>query len=94
MRHEPPPHDLMTLDHCLYGPVDGFPVISHSGTPGTRWKRPDMVQAMHDSGVRVLVPDRPGYGGSPRRPGRTVADIVPEVMPLADGAVRRPLRRP
>ncbi len=74
----------MTVDHCLYGPADGFPVISHSGTPSTRWKRPGAVQAMHDSGVRVLVPDRPGYGGSPRSSGRTVADVVPDVAALAD----------
>jgi hypothetical protein len=29
---------------------------------------------MHDSGVRMLMPDRPGYGGSTRGPGRSVAD--------------------
>jgi pimeloyl-ACP methyl ester carboxylesterase len=75
----------VTIQYCLYGPPDGFPVISHSGTPSTRWKRPEAVQAMHDSGVRVLVPDRPGYGGSPRRAGRTVADVVSDVRALADG---------
>jgi pimeloyl-ACP methyl ester carboxylesterase len=39
---------------------------------------------MERSGVRVLISDRPGYGGSTRRPGRTVADVVPDVRALAD----------
>jgi pimeloyl-ACP methyl ester carboxylesterase len=34
--------------------------------------------------VRVLMADRPGYGGSTRQPGRTVADIVRDVGALAD----------
>jgi pimeloyl-ACP methyl ester carboxylesterase len=76
--------DGRTVRYCLYGPVDGFPVISHSGSPSTRFKRPDQVAAMWRGGVRVLMPDRPGYGGSTRRPGRTVADVVPDVRVLAD----------
>lgn len=76
--------DGRTLRYCLYGPADGFPVISHSGSPSTRWKRPDLIDAMQQSGVRVLMPDRPGYGGSTRQPGRTVADVVRDVRVLAD----------
>jgi pimeloyl-ACP methyl ester carboxylesterase len=72
------------LRYCLYGPADGFPVIAHNGSPSTRWRRPEQIEAMHESGVRVLMPDRPGYGGSTRRPGRTVADVVPDVIALAD----------
>ncbi|WUJ54898.1 alpha/beta hydrolase [Kribbella sp. NBC_00382] len=39
---------------------------------------------MEESGVRVLMADRPGYGGSTRQPGRTVADFVRDVEVLAD----------
>ncbi len=67
------------LRYCLYGPADGFPVVFHSGSPGSRWKRPDVVAATAASGVRLLVLDRPGYGGSTRRPGRSVADVVADV---------------
>jgi hypothetical protein len=35
-----------TVNYCLYGPEDGLPVISHSGTPSTRWKRPAIVAAV------------------------------------------------
>lgn len=68
----------------LYGLVDGFPVIAHNGTPSTRLRRPDQIEAMNQSGVRVLMADRPGYGGSTRRPGRSVADVVEDVVALAD----------
>jgi pimeloyl-ACP methyl ester carboxylesterase len=73
-----------TLRFCLYGPVDGVPVIGLNGTPSTRLRRPDQIAAMEQSGVRVLMPDRPGYGGSTRQPGRTVSDVVRDVEALAN----------
>jgi pimeloyl-ACP methyl ester carboxylesterase len=76
--------DGRVLRYCLYGPADGFPIISHNGTPSTRWRRPDQIAAMHQSGVRVLMPDRPGYGGSTRCTGRSVADVAEDVRVLAD----------
>lgn len=72
------------LRFCLYGPVGGVPVVELYGTPSTRLRRPDQVAAMEESGVRVLMADRPGYGGSTRQPGRTVADFVRDVEVLAD----------
>jgi hypothetical protein len=54
------------VNYCLYGPQDGTPVISHGGSPSTRWKRPNIVSAIERSGVRMLGHDRPGYGGSTR----------------------------
>ncbi|MEV6521606.1 alpha/beta hydrolase [Longispora sp. NPDC051575] len=76
--------DGRVVRYRLHGPADGFPVIAHNGTPSTRLRRPDQVEAMRQSGVRVLMPDRPGYGGSTRRPGRTVADVAGDVRVLAD----------
>jgi pimeloyl-ACP methyl ester carboxylesterase len=70
--------------YCAYGTSDGLPVIFHSGSPGTRWKRPDVIKATEQSGLCMLVPDRPGYGGSTRQPGRTVADVADDVRLLAD----------
>lgn len=82
-------HDLSTrhgrlLRYCLYGPADGVPVVSLNPTPHIRWERPDVVDAYHRAGVRVLSYDRPGYGGSPRHIGRTVADAAADVAALAD----------
>jgi pimeloyl-ACP methyl ester carboxylesterase len=62
------------------GDPDGFPVLFHHGTPGSgtlyhRWEA---------EGVRVLGYDRAGYGGSTRKPGRTVVDVVADVEAIAD----------
>lgn len=76
--------DGTVLRYCLYGPPDGDPVVSHNGSPSSRWKWPSLVESMGRSGLRLLVYDRPGYGGSTRRPGRTVADAVDDVRALAD----------
>jgi pimeloyl-ACP methyl ester carboxylesterase len=72
------------VNYCLYGPEDGTPVVSHNGSPSTRWKRPNIASAIERSGVRVLVHDRPGYGGSTRQVGRRVADAAEDVRRLAD----------
>ena len=84
----PATHELIIEDrvlrYCLYGPVDGVPVISHNGSPSTRWKRPNIVSAIERAGVRMLVHDRPGYGGSTRQPGRRMADAAEDARRLAD----------
>ncbi|GAA1513357.1 alpha/beta hydrolase [Kribbella lupini] len=83
----PETHELAVDDrivqYCLYGDPGGVPVVSLHGTPGTRWERPDVVAAINDVGLRVLLAGRPGYG-STRRPGRSVADIAYDVRALAD----------
>ena len=76
--------DGRVLRFCLHGPADGFPVISHGGSPSSRWKRPGLIEAMERSRLRLLVYDRPGYGGSTRQPGRTVAGAAEDVRALAD----------
>jgi pimeloyl-ACP methyl ester carboxylesterase len=68
----PQTHELGTPDgrvlrYCLYGPADGVPVIAHHGTPGTRWERPDVIEAIEEAGLRVLLHGRPGFG-STRQP--------------------------
>jgi pimeloyl-ACP methyl ester carboxylesterase len=72
------------VNYCLYGPEDGTPAISHNGSPSTRWKRPNIAAAIERAGVRMLIHDRPGYGGSTRKPGRRVADAADDVRRLAD----------
>ena len=81
---ELPASDGRTLTACLYGPDEGVPVLFHYGTPGSRLLAPQAVRAAERRGVRLLVVDRPGYGGSSRRPGRRAVDIVQDVARLAD----------
>jgi pimeloyl-ACP methyl ester carboxylesterase len=70
--------------YTMYGTEGGLPAISFGGSPSTRWKRPDAVAAIAESGLRMAVADRPGYGGSTRQPGRSVAAVVPDTVALAD----------
>jgi pimeloyl-ACP methyl ester carboxylesterase len=76
--------DGRVLRYCCYGPADGLPVVSLAGSPGTRWERPDVITAFERAGLRVAAPDRPGYGGSTRQPGRTMADVAADVQMIAD----------
>lgn len=76
--------DGRVVFYNMYGTEGGVPVISFGGSPSTRWKRPDAVAGILESGVWLAQADRPGYGGSTRQPGRTVASVVPDVVALAD----------
>lgn len=68
----------------LYGDPAGVPVVFQSGSPGSRWKRPEVARAAERAGVLLAVLDRPGYGGSTRLKGRRVSDVCVDVAALAD----------
>jgi pimeloyl-ACP methyl ester carboxylesterase len=76
--------DGRTLAYAEWGDPDGFPVFSLHGTPGSRLGRHYDESVYSDAGARVITYDRPGYGGSDRRPGRRVVDCVEDVGALAD----------
>jgi pimeloyl-ACP methyl ester carboxylesterase len=85
----PPTYEVTTPDgrvlkYCMYGPEDGRPVIFHNGTPGTRLWSQRPIGIAERCGVRVLIYDRPGYGGSTRHVGRSVADAADDTARLAD----------
>jgi pimeloyl-ACP methyl ester carboxylesterase len=87
---------VATREHTVSGPggrelrvrelgdPDGVPVLAHHGTPGCgavyeRW-REDAEQR----GIRLIGYDRPGYGGSDRQHGRSVADAAADVEAICD----------
>jgi pimeloyl-ACP methyl ester carboxylesterase len=77
--------DGRTLAVAEWGDPNGVPLFALHGTPGSRvafWQDPT-IYARH--GLRRLTLDRPGYGESTRLSGRIVADIVPDIMAIADG---------
>jgi pimeloyl-ACP methyl ester carboxylesterase len=85
-----PPHiehridtpDGRVLAVAEWGDPDGLPYISMHGTPGGRityWTDPS-IDARHR--LRRITYDRPGYGESTRRPGRSVADDVDDVTAI------------
>ena len=67
-----------------FGDPDGVPVVVHHGTPGSggfyeRWR-----QDAAERGIRLIGYDRPGYGGSDRHRGRSVADAAADVEAICD----------
>lgn len=66
------------------GDLAGRPVVYHMGTPSSRLIFPLHDEAAREHGVRLVSYDRPGYGGSTPRPGRTVADSADDVRAIAD----------
>jgi pimeloyl-ACP methyl ester carboxylesterase len=76
--------DGRTLAVAEWGDPNGMPLISHHGTPGSRivyWRDPTIYARF---GIRRITFDRPGYGESTRLPGRSVADVVPDVVAIAE----------
>jgi pimeloyl-ACP methyl ester carboxylesterase len=77
--------DGRTLAVAEWGDPKGRPVITFHGTPGSRigyWTPEPEIWTRF--GLRRFTFDRPGYGESTRLPGRSVADVVPDVATIAD----------
>ena len=72
------------------GNPEGPVIFSLHGSPGSRLLYEPHVDDARRKGIRLLGYDRPGYGGSTRRPDRTVADVAADVAAIADALdVRR-----
>jgi pimeloyl-ACP methyl ester carboxylesterase len=75
--------DGRTLTFRDWGDRSGRPLFYLHGSPGSRLLHgPEVDYA--ELGIRLITYDRPGYGGSERKPGRTVADVVPDMLDIAD----------
>jgi pimeloyl-ACP methyl ester carboxylesterase len=83
-------HELATADgrrlavlEC--GDPAGRPVLVHNGMPNSRLLFHRDAELAERQGIRLMSYDRPGYGGSSRHPGRTVADCAQDVRDIAAG---------
>lgn len=56
--------DGRTLAYVTGGDPNGDPVVVHHGTPGSRLFATICLEPAATEGVRLIVPDRPGYGRS------------------------------
>ncbi|MFB7720001.1 alpha/beta fold hydrolase [Nocardia sp. NPDC056100] len=67
-----------------YGDPNGVPIVFSHGTPGGRLG----VAHHHDGylrqGLRVISPDRPGYGATGPLPGRSVYDAARDTLAILD----------
>jgi len=74
--------DGRTLAVSEGGDPDGFPVLVHDGSPGSRHQYgPNLADAARQ-GLRLISYDRPGYGGSTPSPGRNAAACVGDVRAI------------
>jgi pimeloyl-ACP methyl ester carboxylesterase len=76
--------DGRTLAWRWTGPEGARPVLRLQGTPASRLYRNPDATMQKDLGVRYLLADRPGYGGSTRLPGRGIAQIAHDLAALLD----------
>lgn len=72
-----------TLGYAEYGPADGPPLFLFHGLPGSRLDAPQMWPE-EPADVRVIAPDRPGFGTSAFQDGRRLTDWADDVRQLAD----------
>ena len=75
--------DGRTVELTLAGDPGRPAVVFHHGTPGVAERYAPLVEAVTARGLRWVSRSRPGYAGSTRRPGRTVADDASDVAEVA-----------
>lgn len=76
--------DGRTLSVREGGDPAGLPVLVHNGTPASSLLYEPHLRDAEERGVRLVSYDRPGYGGSTRNEGRTVADCAADVAAVCD----------
>ena len=66
-----------------HGDITGAPVVFFQGTPSSRINHPpESITA--ELGVRLIIIDRPGFGGSEPAPGRTLVNWAEDVAEVLD----------
>src|SRR3954471_10418484 len=77
--------DGRTLAYAECGDPDGWPVLGCHGSPSSRLERHvEDPETYRRWGVRLVVPDRPGFGRSEPSPGRRVLDWPGDVAQLLE----------
>ncbi len=67
-----------------YGARDGLPVITLHGTPGSRLKYAAADATATSLGLRLISPDRWGYGGTDTHPKPSLSEYARDMRSLAD----------
>lgn len=77
--------DGRSLGYAEYGAPAGMPVLFFHGAPGSRRSIfADMAETAAQRGVRLIAPDRPGYGLSDPSSGRSARDWTTDVLALTN----------
>jgi len=76
--------DGRRVTYSEFGDPGGAPVLSCHGGLLCRFDVEPNAAAFRELGTRVISPDRPGIGGSDRRPGHSTADWADDARELLD----------
>jgi pimeloyl-ACP methyl ester carboxylesterase len=76
--------DGRRLAYTEHGDLTGKPVIFIHGNPGSRLMRHPDESMVESLGIRMITPDRPGYGFSDFQPRRTARHFPDDMAQLAD----------
>jgi pimeloyl-ACP methyl ester carboxylesterase len=77
-------HDGRLLSYTETGKLDGRPVLYFHGIPGSRLEQHPQPEIAKALGLRLLTPERPGYGYSTPQPGRRLVDWPSDITEFAD----------
>lgn len=76
--------DGRRLAYAEYADAGGSPVLLFHGLPGSRLSWGLLPGSQFPPDLRIIAPDRPGYGLSDAKPGRTLLEWANDVEALAD----------
>ncbi len=76
--------DGRLLRFAEYGDPNGRPLLYFHGWPSSRLEPRTVENLLSGLPVRVIAPDRPGFGGSTFQNGREIQDWPADVSQLAD----------
>ncbi len=76
--------DGREIGFAEYGDPQGLPVLALHGTPGSRFMFALTDQGARLRRLRVIAPERPGYGLSPFRRQETLAQEAADLKALAE----------
>ena len=76
--------DDRRLGYAEYGDPQGWPLMFFHGTPGSRVMARFAGPKARELGLRLIAPDRPGFGLSDFQPQRRLLDWAKDVEELAD----------
>jgi pimeloyl-ACP methyl ester carboxylesterase len=76
--------DRRRLAYAEYGDTQGRPVLFFHGFPGSRLEASMTDAVARQRGLRMIAPDRPGFGLSDFQPHRRITDWPGDMTQLAD----------
>lgn len=72
------------MGYAVFGDPQGMAVLALHGTPGSRFMFALSDEAARARGLRIIAPERPGYGLSDYYPARSLAELAADVAALSD----------